>query len=1214
MKFPDAKIDQVMMISYVVDGDGYLITNRQIVSKDIEDFEYTPKPEYEGKVTVFNEPNEAAVLDKFFAHIREIKPMIFVTYNGDFFDWPFIEARAQVHNMNMHQLIGISANDKEYYGKYVAHMDCLCWVNRDSYLPMGSRGLKYVTKYKLGYNPIELDPEEMLPLARSDPQLLSQYSVSDSIATYYLYKKHIHDFIYALCSIIPMMPDEVLRSGSGTLCEHLLMASAFQRNIIFPNKKKEEFEKFYKGHLLHLDTYIGGKVECINSGVYRSDIPTKFRIEAEAYQELVNKVDETLEFAIEKELGMSKNEITNYDEVKSGIISKLDEFCNVPPAYDSTPLIYHLDVAAMYPNIILTNRLQPTAIVDDKKCSGCVFNRPESNCTRPLNWEWKGEYYPLTRGEYEQIKVQIEYEHLKNSESGKSFYELPPEEQQTAILRRVKERSQKIYKQLYVSKTELKENTVCMRGNSFYVDTIRDFRDRRYEFKGFVKVYKTKMQEYEAQNDMVKAQEANDMSIMYESLQLAHKVILNSFYGYVMRRGARWFSMEMAAMVTHIGSNIIMDARKLIDRIGKPLELDTDGIWCLLPKGFPESFTFNTTFGKKKISYPCSMLNLLIYDKYANPQYQQLVDPKTLKYETRKEMSVFFEIDGPYRAMIIPAAREEGKSLKKRYVVYNHDGSIAEVKGFELKRRGELQIIKIFQEDLFSHFLDGNTLEECYFACGAVANRWLDILYKKGEGIDDKELLDYIEESKSLSKTIEEYHSQKGVALTTAKRMAEFLGKDFIEGKKLNCFFIISQKPIGTTVSERAIPTSIFGMDEATKRKYLQKWLKLNEDVGWLNKNSNDIDMRTILDWNYYIERLGNAIQKVITIPAALQKIKNPVPRVPYPDWLHKKVRDNDLKFEQKKVNSFFNRPPPVKENQLMDLEDFGQNPNKASVVKKSQPNVFINFSKSQNLVESSPNKNDKHNSPAQIQNDLVVPSSQDIQGSSQITREPTQTEIYFNMDEDLDHWLKWQKGLWRARRRGEITNGSGKKNNPRSSIGNMFRSHEEHVLTSVWHILQICETETPGIYKLWVYLENSQMFSVRVKAKRVFYINSKIQTDIEDFKLVKKRLPRNKKTFYLYERSLDEEDFISKFHSFDEFLTNPDYEGVYETKVPLDFKLISEIGSVVKLHRNRKKTYSGYSNYLFDIDELHPQFNYDKPYLNGFNIPVLVISQISMK
>jgi len=37
---------------------GFLIINREIVSEDIEDFEYTPKPEYEGQFTVINEPDE----------------------------------------------------------------------------------------------------------------------------------------------------------------------------------------------------------------------------------------------------------------------------------------------------------------------------------------------------------------------------------------------------------------------------------------------------------------------------------------------------------------------------------------------------------------------------------------------------------------------------------------------------------------------------------------------------------------------------------------------------------------------------------------------------------------------------------------------------------------------------------------------------------------------------------------------------------------------------------------------------------------------------------------------------------------------------------------------------------------------------------------------------------------------------------------------------
>jgi DNA polymerase epsilon subunit 1 len=46
----------------MIDGVGYLITNREIVSEDIEDFEYTPKDEYPGDFTIFNEPDEVSAL------------------------------------------------------------------------------------------------------------------------------------------------------------------------------------------------------------------------------------------------------------------------------------------------------------------------------------------------------------------------------------------------------------------------------------------------------------------------------------------------------------------------------------------------------------------------------------------------------------------------------------------------------------------------------------------------------------------------------------------------------------------------------------------------------------------------------------------------------------------------------------------------------------------------------------------------------------------------------------------------------------------------------------------------------------------------------------------------------------------------------------------------------------------------------------------------
>ena len=50
--------------------------------------------------------------------------------------------------------------------------------------------------------------------------------------------KYVNPFIFALCTIIPLGPDDVLRKGSGTLCEALLMSNAYQGNIIMPNKQE----------------------------------------------------------------------------------------------------------------------------------------------------------------------------------------------------------------------------------------------------------------------------------------------------------------------------------------------------------------------------------------------------------------------------------------------------------------------------------------------------------------------------------------------------------------------------------------------------------------------------------------------------------------------------------------------------------------------------------------------------------------------------------------------------------------------------------------------------------------------------------------------------------------------------------------------------------------------------------------------------------------
>lgn len=53
-----------------------------------------------------------------------------------------------------------------------------------------------------------------------------------------------------------------------------------------------------------------------------------------------------------------------------------------------------------------------------------------------------------------------------------------------------------------------------------------------------------------------------------------------------------------------------------------------------------------------------------------------------------------------------------------------------------MKRRGELRITKVFQEEIFPQYLKGGSLEECYKACANTAKKYLAIVSKKGQAMD----------------------------------------------------------------------------------------------------------------------------------------------------------------------------------------------------------------------------------------------------------------------------------------------------------------------------------------------------------------------------------------------------------------------------------------------------------------------------------------------
>ena len=1211
LKFPDPRVDSIMLISYMIDGDGYLITNRNIIPEDIEDFQYTPKPEFDGHFQIFNEKDEEGLLKRFVSHCKEVRPNVFVSYNGDIFDIPFIGERLKVYGMSLEKSLGLqwvnTTNKSQYAGRFATHIDCLHWVERDSYLPQGSHGLKAVTREKLGYEPIEVDPEKMVQSARETPKQFCAYSVSDALATYHLYKLMIHDFIFALCTIIPTNPDEVLRAGSGTLCEDLLMTQAFEKNIIFPAKQVGEFEKFHNSNLIDSETYSGGHVECLNVGIYRDDIKTQFNLDPNAYQELIESTENYIKFSVEVQdssLGYKVEDITNYKEVVDDIKEKLNVLYDIAKNNNGEsllPLIYHLDVGAMYPNIILTNKLQPVGVVNDEICAKCLYNKDMKLCKKKMYWRWRGELFPLTRHEYESVKKQLEFElyNNENKNENNEVEDVSYEDFKKLLLKRVKTYCSKNYKKIHQKVEEDREGYVCQRENPFYVDTVRAFRDRRYTFKAKVKEWKNKLEAAISQKNSNLIMEAKNYIDLYDSLQLAHKIILNSFYGYVMRKGSRWYSMEMAAMVTYQGSHLITDARLFCQKIGKPLELDTDGIWCCLPKGFPETYNLKFKNGKKmKFIFSQAMLNTKTYYKYHNSQYNEL-DKDGKKWIVRPEMSVFFEPDGPYKCMVLPSAKEEGKTLKKRYIVITKEKKMSELKGFELKRRGELKIIKIFQADVFKQFLKGDNLKECYAECAVVAKRWYSILQLQGKGISDEELLEYIEESRNMSKSVEEYGAQKGTAITCAKRMADILGEHLLKEKNLCSKFIISKKPLEAPIAERAIPTIIFKSQGNIRKKLLRKWLKdytLDENI----------DMREVIDWEYYKERLAGNILKIVIIPAAMQRIENPFPDIPYPDWVSRMMARKTN--QQKSLNNYFSQNVG-NNNRIIsvnkDIEDIGkieeekidinneddiyeenEEQNSSGKKRKSakKKNNNINLGDGKNNTKSK--KIGKLDSFLKVRDDIEMEDQTSIKDE-----ENKENEITINICDNFQGWLAQQKKFWK-KFKPELELSKNSKSQVQSSPNyfNKFGNNIENAFKkNPIYIIHVTENPSaPGIMKMWVYFGNYFM-PINVKIRRKIYINS-LQEDVPNvFKRVNLYLPRNKPVLNLYEFKLEEKDFKEKFNNFNDYIVKKSIEGVYETKIPLTFEIIKNLGNCMTFKNNYKINFG--PNTIFNFEDFEPKY-----------------------
>ncbi|KAJ1904161.1 DNA polymerase epsilon catalytic subunit, partial [Coemansia sp. IMI 209127] len=505
-------------------------------------------------------------------------------------------------------------------------------------------------------------------------------------------------------------------------------------------------------------------------------------------------------------------------------------------------------------------------------------------------------------------------------------------------------------------------------------------------------------------------------------------------------------------------------------------------------------------------------------------------------------------------------------------------------------RRGELKLIKIFQSQIFKVFLQGSTLEECYGSVAKVADQWLDILFSRAQGLPDDELFDLITENRSMSKALESYGGMKSTSICTARRLAEFLGDQMVKDKGLACKFVISRLPRDQPVSERAVPVAIFSADAATKRQFLRRWLRDN--------SLDNVDIRDILDWDYYLERFGSVIQKLITIPAAMQGVANPVPRIRHPDWLSKRVSAAMNKHKQRHITDLFKK---VSKQEYLDkaAEEDAKMREEASALGGDIEDLGISGSTSAvprpktGVVRKSKSKHQQDGFPRTVEG-LVA-------RLSELGSAPSPSDGYVS-------WLVHSKKIWALSRRLRVARQKAVENGdeapdsnwrpsttgPADGIGQYFARSSTTLSRGVWNILQWSETDTPGELKAWVLL-GSQLHAVRVSVPRVLYVTSTVpRQEISDSRYFTEArsmvLPRTSYTphsMHLYKSVMTEAEYIAYQSSWSSFFAHPSIGGVYETEVtPLDRALI-QLGATAWMSSAARQMYAGRTGGLGDVVSL---------------------------
>lgn len=575
--------------------------------------------------------------------------------------------------------------------------------------------------------------------------------------------------------------------------------------------------------------YLGARVSIFNKGYFNKFAKLKFRIKLSKINELRDKYIRTLNDLMNEFENNNKSipyndtlvsyVINDKTELITNIVSQFNYIIeNATPdpndldfaEIEAEPLLIHIDVASMYPSIIINWNLQPYSIVDEEYCNNCEYHYKEGERPCWFEHEWYPQYKVVHISKENREKFD---EKIKNNYNHDSITH-----DKIVKLYKSKTYSMKGSKRSNFTYVFPTKSRVCQKSFKFFAYAVRDFRNQRYHYK-YEKIRCDKEIErlynkYKGQKipDDVK-QQINKLeleSIYNRNLELGLKVLLNTYYGYLGSQGSKFKSLEVTGITTAIGKSIIGFAVEYCEPIGINIELDTDGIWSailgLIPMTVKYTYSikdlntnefivdennkpiiekaksgfnlFTTTFNKsvteKFTNYnnymPCAEDGVIYNNagKKWNPSdnqskkenlpinydYDPLYVKEWRKHRTFKNQPICdikFDYDGGDEGFL--SCYFKGKKMYSIWKMHNGEIEQEETKGLTFKRNDGVEIIKHTAEKFLDKMnlkgIETKSITEAWIeACNVVSRYYKEI---ENHTLDPK----YLKQVKSLSKTAE---------------------------------------------------------------------------------------------------------------------------------------------------------------------------------------------------------------------------------------------------------------------------------------------------------------------------------------------------------------------------------------------------------------------------------------------------------------------------